>query len=45
MGVGKYEHGLLGHGTLRSALSQELIDELSWVFFGFFACNDAVVFG
>ena len=45
VGVGKYEHGLLGHGTLRSALSQEWIDELSWVFWGFFACNDAVVFG
>ena len=45
VGVGKYEHGLLGHGTLRSALSQEWIDELSWGFFGFFACNDAVVFG
>ena len=27
-------YGLFGHGTLKSALSQELIDEMSW----FFAC-------
>ena len=31
----RYEYGLLGHGTLKYAVSQERINELSW----FFACS------
>ena len=31
----KYEYALLGYRTLKSAVSQEWIDELSW----FFACS------
>ena len=29
LGVFKYGHGPLGHGTLKSAVPQECIDELS----------------
>ena len=29
------KNGILDHGTLKSAISQELIDEMSW----FFACK------
>ena len=34
MVVVKNGHGLFGHGTLKAAVSQEWIDEVSW----FFAC-------
>ena len=31
--LGKNGHGLFGLGTLKSAVSQEWIDEMNWLFY------------
>ena len=36
-------HGYLGHGALKSAVSQEWIGELSWFFAA--ACDVTIIFG
>ena len=39
----KYVHGLLGHGTVKSALSQEFIDKLNWFFVCWYIFRKATV--
>ena len=41
MVVVKSGHGLLGHGALKSALSQKWIDEMSWFFAGWYKFGTA----